>query len=30
MWKGANCEIGPNTMLVYCTVGDGVTINSSQ
>ena len=27
---GANCEIGPNTMLVDCTVGDGVTINSSQ
>ena len=25
---GANCEIGPNTMLVDCTVGDGVTINS--
>lgn len=27
---GKNCEIGPNTMLVDCTVGDDVTINSSQ
>ena len=27
---GKNCEIGPNTMLVDCTVGDEVTINSSQ
>ena len=27
---GDNCEIGPNTMLVNCTVGDGVTVNSSQ
>ena len=27
---GAGCEIGPNTMLVDCTVGDHVTINSSQ
>lgn len=27
---GENCEIGPNTMLVDCTVGDNVTINSSQ
>ena len=27
---GANCEIGPNTMLVDCRVGDNVTINSSQ
>lgn len=27
---GPNCEIGPNTMLTDCTVGEGVTINSSQ
>ena len=27
---GKNCEIGPNTMLVNCTVGDQVTVNSSQ
>ena len=27
---GEQCEIGPNTMLVDCTVGDHVTINSSQ
>ena len=27
---GKHCEIGPNTMLVDCTVGDEVTINSSQ
>ena len=27
---GKNCEIGPNTMLTDCTVGDNVTINSSQ
>lgn len=27
---GSHCEIGPNTMLVDCTVGDSVTINSSQ
>ncbi len=27
---GRDCEIGPNTMLVDCAVGDGVTINSSQ
>lgn len=27
---GPNCEIGPNTMLVNCTVGAGVTVNSSQ
>ena len=27
---GRNCEIGPNTMLVDCTVGNDVTINSSQ
>ncbi len=27
---GRDCELGPNTMLVNCTVGDHVTINSSQ
>ena len=27
---GAGCEIGPNTMLVNCTVEDGAVINSSQ
>lgn len=27
---GRDCELGPNTMLVNCTVGDRVTINSSQ
>jgi len=27
---GEDCEIGPNTMLVDCTVGSRVTINSSQ
>lgn len=27
---GEHCEIGPNTMLVSCTVGDNVTINASQ
>ena len=27
---GEGCEIGPNTMLVDCTVGSNVTINSSQ
>lgn len=27
---GRNCELGPNTMLVDCTVGDHVTVNSSQ
>lgn len=27
---GANCEIGPNTMLTNCTVGDHARINSSQ
>ena len=27
---GKNCEIGPNTMLVDCAVGDHVVINSSQ
>lgn len=27
---GEDCEIGPNTMLVDCTVGSHVTINSSQ
>ena len=27
---GKNCEIGPYTMLTDCTVGDNVTVNSSQ
>lgn len=27
---GSDCEIGPNTMLVNCTVGDHTTVNSSQ
>jgi bifunctional UDP-N-acetylglucosamine pyrophosphorylase/glucosamine-1-phosphate N-acetyltransferase len=27
---GADCEIGPNTMIVNCIVGDGTVINSSQ
>ena len=27
---GEHCEIGPNTMLTDCTVGDGAVINSSQ
>ena len=27
---GEGCEIGPNTMLVDCTVGNHVTVNSSQ
>lgn len=27
---GKNCEIGPNTMITDCTVGDGAVINSSQ
>ena len=27
---GSGCEIGPNTMLVNCTVGNRVTVNSSQ
>ena len=27
---GSHCEIGPNTMLVDCIVGNHVTINSSQ
>lgn len=27
---GENCEIGPNTMITDCTVGDGAVINSSQ
>ena len=27
---GRHCEIGPNTMLVNCTVGNRVTVNSSQ
>ena len=27
---GANCEIGPNTMIRDCHIGDRVTVNSSQ
>ena len=27
---GKNCQLGPNTMLTHCAVGDGVTINASQ
>lgn len=27
---GADCEIGPNTMLTDCVLGDRVTVNSSQ
>ena len=27
---GTGCEIGPNTMLTDCTVGDGAVVNSSQ
>ena len=27
---GEGCEIGPNTMITDCTVGDGAVINSSQ
>lgn len=27
---GRNCELGPNTMITDCTLGDGVTINASQ
>ncbi len=27
---GENCEIGPNTMLTDCQLGDRVTVNSSQ
>lgn len=27
---GQNCEIGPNSMIRDCTVGDGVTVNASQ
>ena len=27
---GRNCEIGPNTMIRDCTVGDNVTVNASQ
>lgn len=27
---GKGCEIGPNTMLIDCTVGDGAVVNSSQ
>ena len=27
---GRDCQLGPNTMLTHCVVGDGVTINASQ
>ena len=27
---GRNCELGPNTMIRDCTVGDNVTVNASQ
>lgn len=27
---GSHCEIGPNTMITNCNIGDRVTINSSQ
>ena len=27
---GKNCEIGPNSMIRDCTIGDRVTVNSSQ
>jgi bifunctional UDP-N-acetylglucosamine pyrophosphorylase/glucosamine-1-phosphate N-acetyltransferase len=27
---GQNCEIGPNTMIRDCTIGDRVTVNASQ
>ncbi len=27
---GADCEIGPNSMIRDCTVGDGTTVNASQ
>ena len=27
---GKDCEIGPNSMIRDCTVGDGVTVNASQ
>ena len=27
---GENCEIGPNAMLVNCSVGDGSVVNASQ
>lgn len=27
---GRNCEIGPNSMITDCVVGDGTTVNSSQ
>ena len=27
---GKGCEIGPNTMIRDCTVGEGVTVNASQ
>ena len=28
--SGTDCQIGPNSMLTDCTVGDGVRINASQ
>ena len=27
---GKNCEIGPNTMICDCVIGDNVTVNASQ
>ena len=27
---GADCEIGPNSMIQDCVIGDGVTVNASQ
>lgn len=27
---GEGCQIGPNAMITHCTIGDGVTVNSSQ
>ena len=27
---GADCELGPNTMIRDCTIGDGCTVNASQ
>lgn len=27
---GVNCEIGPNTMITSCKIGDNVTVNASQ
>ena len=27
---GCNCELGPNTMIRDCTIGNGVTVNASQ